>query len=358
MGRKPSRNRLPPQMRARHRTSKRGTTTYYFLDKGGTPRREVSLGSDFVEAMRRWAELTQQPILIAPTFKDAADRYIVDILPGKGKRTQRDNLIELEFLLRIFNAPPVDLAKIKPVHLTKYIRWRMAVASEWYRAKGWQAPPNVGHVRANREMALFSGIFNYAREIGMTDAPNPAQGVRKQRETGRDAYVEDDMFAKVWEAADEPLRDAMDLAYLTGQRPADTLAFTEHDVRGGFLEVTQGKTKAKVRIEVIGELADVLARIRARKAQYKVVATALVVNEKGQPVLRDALRFRFDRARRTAGVPKAQFHFRDLRAKAGTDKTESAGDIRQAQKQLGHGSVTTTERYVRQRRGDKVGPTR
>lgn len=69
------------------------------------------------------------------------------------------------------------------------------------------------------------------REIGLTDAPNPCAGVRKNRESGRDVYVEDDLFKKVWTAADQPTRDATDLAYLTGQRPADTLKFDERDLR-------------------------------------------------------------------------------------------------------------------------------
>lgn len=48
----------------------------------------------------------------------------------------------------------------------------------------------------------------------------------------------------------------------------------------------------------------------------------------------------------------------NLRAKAGTDKAESASDIRQAQRRLGHASVTTTEVYVRKRKGAKVTQTR
>ncbi|MBE0268443.1 tyrosine-type recombinase/integrase, partial [Xylella fastidiosa subsp. multiplex] len=50
--------------------------------------------------------------------------------------------------------------------------------------------------------------------------------------------------------------------------------------------------------------------------------------------------------------------FRDLRAKAATDKADLAGDMRQAQAQLGHASVTMTEHYVRKRKGAKVTPTR
>ncbi|WP_233886163.1 DUF4224 domain-containing protein [Paraburkholderia flagellata] len=60
-------------------------------------------------------------------------------------------------------------------------------------------------------------------------------------------------------------------------------------------------------------------------------------------------------ARARAGIASADFQFRDLRAKAGTDST---GDIRQAQKQLGHGSISMTEHYVRKRSGEKVGSTR
>jgi len=70
------------------------------------------------------------------------------------------------------------------------------------------------------------------------------------------------------------------------------------------------------------------------------------------------LEFRFRTAREAAGIPANDFQFRDLRAKAGTDKTDSTGDIRQAQKQLGHESLAMTEHYVRKRCGEKVEPTR
>lgn len=183
-------------------------------------------------------------------------------------------------------------------------------------------------------------------------------GIKKNTETGRDVYVEDDQFKKVYPHADEPVRDATDLAYLTGRRPQDTLGHDERDIRDGYLFIGQGKTKKKLRMEVSGELADVIKRIRARKSAYKVVSTALVVNEKGQRMAINTFSNRFKAARTMAGITTEEFQFRDLRAKAGTDKTDSTGDIRQAQKQLGHTSITMTEHYVRKRRGDKVGPTR
>ncbi|ALX45252.1 hypothetical protein AQ610_22435 [Burkholderia humptydooensis] len=201
-------------------------------------------------------------------------------------------------------------------------------------------------------------MFNFAREIGMTKAANPCLGIKKYSESGRDVYVEDDLFRKVYDHADQPTRDAMDLAYLTGQQPQDTLPHDERDIRDNFLHIDQGKTGKKLRMEVTGALMAVINRIRARKAGYKIVSTALVVNEKGERMTLDTLQRRFRDARRKADVRDNEFQFRDLRAKAGTDKTDSTGDIRQAQRQLGHTSVAMTEHYVRNRRGDKVKPTK
>ena len=60
----------------------------------------------------------------------------------------------------------------------------------------------------------------------------------------------------------------MDLAYLNGQRPADALNMTEHDIIDGHLIVTQKKTKQPLRIQIVGELAALLART-VRKAACK-----------------------------------------------------------------------------------------
>ncbi len=356
MGRKPTVNlNLPPRMRARVR----GKKTYYFFDAGGKPRKEISLGTDYIEAVRRWSELEQTKAVVTPgqTFDVAATNYVAEVLPTKSVRSRKDNVKELANLREFFTGAPLE--DIEPTAIRAYFRWRAQKARQWYESKKFEVPLDAGHVRANREIALFSHIFNYARESGLTSAPNPASGVKRNAEEGRDVYVEDDVFSAVYKVADQPTRDAMDLAYLTGQRPADTLKFDERHINGSDeLEIQQNKTKKKLRIAVEGELAALVERIRARKRGYKVVSTALVVNESGQRLTPDALRSRFDKARAAAGVEKDRFQFRDLRAKAGTDKTDSAGDIRQAQKQLGHSSVVTTERYVRQRRGDKVKPTR
>ncbi|MGV8842287.1 MAG: tyrosine-type recombinase/integrase [Pseudomonas sp.] len=112
-----------------------------------------------------------------------------------------------------------------------------------------------------------------------------------------------------------------------------------------------GKDRCKPAIEIIGELAALISRIKARKTGYKVRSTRLIVTENGTSMLAAMLRGRFDLARKAAGADKKLFQLRDLRAKASTDKAESSGDIMQAQDHFGHTAVAITEQYIRERKG-------
>jgi integrase len=343
MGRKPTRNaNLPKGMRARHR----GKRVYFYLDTGEKPRRELPLGTDYVLAVQKWAELTvaDQPRGALVTFRYAAERYQRDVLPTKAPRTRADNLKELAKLYEFFDNPPVPLDEIEPVDVRKFLDWRGQTAK----------------IRANREKALFSHVFNYARDQGLTAAPNPAAGIKGFVEKGRDSYIDDATYAAVWAAAEEPLRDAMDLAYLTGQRPADVLKFTRADIKEGELLIEQNKTGKKIRVSIEGRLAAVIQRLSGRK----VISMRLITTSKGEAMTASELRGAFDRARvkaakdkpELAGLIKA-FQFRDLRAKAGTDTEERSG-IAAAQDQLGHTTQAMTAHYVRHRRGKLVKPTK
>ena len=340
MGRKPSKPNAIPRFRRRVR----GRTTYFFYDHGIVDgrRKEEPLGTDYGLAIKKWAEIERASNLPAPavlTFRHVCDAYRRDVIPTKAARTQADNGREIAKLLEFFDDPPAPLDAIRPVNVRQYMNWR----------KG--AP-----IRANREKALLSHIWNYARSVGYTDLPNPCAGIKGNREKGRDQYIEHAQFDAIWEHADPCLRDAMDLAYLSGQRPADVLKLSEMNVRDRFLHVGQSKTGAKLRIEVTGELAALLARVRERKQGHAVYSTRLIVNEMGRAIGTNAMSRRWVKACAAAGVSGVQF--RDLRAKAATDKEEATGNIRDAQRQLGHSNVRMTEHYTRNRIGAKVTPTR
>lgn len=254
-----------------------------------------------------------------------------EVIPMKAPRPQRDNFRELDNLTAVFGKVLVDA--IKPFHVRQYLDKRGQTAK----------------ARANREKALLSHLFNKAREWGYTDAPNPCQGVKGFTEAGRDRYVTDAEFEAVRRAAHPTVRDAMELALLTGQRPADVLKIQRSDIRDGALRVVQNKIKAKRAIELTGELAAVIERINARPRER--LSAYLIQDDNGRPLSQLALRSRFDKARKAAGVT---FQFRDIRAKAATD----TGDLAHSQKLLGHRNREMTEHYVKQRVGERVRPLR
>ena len=182
-------------------------------------------------------------------------------------------------------------------------------------------------------------------------------------------FVTDALFGRVYLWADQPTKDAMDLAHLAGQRPGDSLRMSERDIKvtrsiadgAEVLErelwVQQGKTGARLRVRIIGRLAEVVDRILERKKALKLRSFALVVNERGQALTASALDGRFGKARELAGVAPMDFQFRDLRAKAGTE-TEDARGMEAAQGLLGHAGQGMTRKYVRHRLGKLVDPTK
>jgi len=340
MGRKPTKPNAIPHFRVKARGNRR----WYFYDHGivNGKRRWEALGSDYALAVQKWAEIegeSRTTVNALVTFKDVADAYRREVIPTKAPRTQHDNMAEIGRLVDFFNDPPVSLDGIEPQHVRMYMRHR----------KG-------SPVRANREKALLSHIWNWAREQGYTARPNPCAGIHGNRETGRKVYVDDAQFAAIREQADPVTQVAMDLAYLTGQRPSDVRKMNLADVKDGALEVRQGKTGALVRIAIEGELATLIDRIKIDAAGRKVASMMMLANAEGHVIGLNALSRRFRAAVEAAKLSGIQL--RDLRAKAATDKAEAAGDARQAQRQLGHTSVVMTEHYIRARRGEKVTPTR
>jgi integrase len=312
------------------RLHRKGRVWYHV--SGTLPRVWTRLCDDRAEALRLWAQLEAvKEDDSTKLFSVVVKRYIREVYPLKAVRTRKDNDKELVHLLRVFGQMPIDA--ILPMHIRKYMDLRGEVAK----------------VRANREKALFSHIYNKAREWGYTSLQNPCQGVKGFKETGRSRYVTDEEFEAVKARAHFTVVDAMDLALLTGQRPADVLKIRGTDIRNGALWIVQNKTGARIGIEITGELQAVIARVSERPR--RAISPYLIQDENGQPLTYFALRSRFDKARDLAGV---SFQFRDLRAKAATD----TGDLAHSQKLLAHKNRDMTEHYVRRRLGERVRPLR
>ena len=329
---------LPPNMYRRKRKRKNGKewVRYYFRDPQG---KDIPLGPDLDQARLKWAELeAKEKPQDLRLMKAIFDRYERDIIPKKGARTQKDNLSELRQLRPVFDSAPIDA--LTPAMIAQYRDARSA------------------KVRANREIATLSHVFNMAREWGLTAKENPCQGVRKNKETPRDYYANDAVWDAVYKKAVPELKDAMDLAYLTGQRPADVLVMRRDDIEGGFLVVQQNKTHKKLRIMlsvdgVDNSLGKLIKQMAARNQEHS--SSYLIVSERGKRMSAPMLRNRWDEARALARSTAledgdsllasriAQFQFRDIRPKAASE----IKDIEDASLLLGHTKGDITERVYR-----------
>lgn len=344
---KPANRDLPPRMIRRVRKLKSGEEWigYYYDGRDAAGKRqEIPLGTDADEARVKWAQLERKQVPLATkTVGDLLRRYDRDVIPGKGTKTQNDNRKCLTQLLKAFDGAPLDA--ITPQIIAQYRDARTAP------------------VRANREIALLSHAFNMAREWGIYNRENPTRGVRRNKEDPRDVYVTDEVWQAVYSEAPRDLRLAMDLAYLTGQRPADVRKMRWSEVSDDFLMVGQGKTSTKLRIRLhvdglrtgLGRLLDQLDRSRPH----------LITSEDGKQLTESMLRLRFEPARKRAAAKAEaakdpdlaaaimQFQFRDIRPKAASEiiSLEDASDL------LGHTTQSMTKRVYR-RVGKVVNPSK
>ncbi|MDP1976285.1 tyrosine-type recombinase/integrase [Undibacterium sp.] len=322
----------------------KGPHIYYTLDMGGKPRKEIPLGKDYFLALKKYSELRIQANIERPTMQAAIDRYRNEELPKQADNTQKIFKYDIKHVEIYFGTAPLD--EIKPVHIRKFLDKHRSTPTT-----------------ANRCKRLFSTIFNNARGWGYTDAQNPCEGIRGHKLDKRTVYISDDLFNLVYKHASEPLKDAMELAYLTGQRPADALSMSEDDIVSGHLIIKQAKTKQPLRVIVQGQLKEVINRIHRRKDEYSIASGALLVNTQGKRLTQAVLRNHFHEARDLAIAENPElessiinFWFYDLRAKAADDTSDLLGEQKAADL-LGHDDVKTTRRHYL-RRGKIVVPTR
>lgn len=210
---------------------------------------------------------------------------------------------------------------------------------------------------------MLSHIYKYAIEWDFA-IENPVAEIRKNKETARSYYAEDEVFYSVYEKADQVLKDMMMVAYLSGQRPADVLGIRVSNITPDHLLIGQNKTGHKLRIKLsnnekrtgLGILIDDILTRKNDSSPY-------LISIKNKGITQGMLRNRFDNARIDA-INKAlsindveladkikQFQFRDTRSKVASDMN----DITAASRLLGHSKEQIT-RSVYVRTGQEVAP--
>lgn len=313
----------------KRRRAKGKPDRYYYIHASGY---QEPLGTDLASIIKRYPQLraADQANVEGGGFSAVADAFEREHLPGLAVKTQREYTAGLKVLRAVFGS-----AALETIH-----------------------PGAVGGLKRelrdtktafNRLKALLSVLWNWAREGGITAAPNPCVGVRGYRERPRDVVVTPGMYYAVYDRGDLVLQDWMDLTVTAGPRVSDVLRIlrpTPESIAEGELHVFHGKTRKAVKVDFEGDLKLVVERIMARSAG--VSSVYLIHDERGQPYTYAQLRKRFDDARALAGV---DFQRRDLRSTS----ADSADTIEEAADRLAHSDTRTTRRHYRRVKRAKPG---
>jgi integrase len=192
------------------------TTTYYTI----TPdNKRINLGHDLNEAKKRLLKTAgEQPaqVTVGDRLDDLLKYRQKQMKAGKLAASTLDtNVAEIVHLKKAFG-------KMHPQDVTRPNIW-----SYLHEYRGLEAP-----VRANREIALLSTMFNRAVGAGLI-ASNPCAGVKRNEEEPRDRLIAEvelrSFFRFAWRLSDAGKRIALavGIAYLTGKAQGQILKLTK-----------------------------------------------------------------------------------------------------------------------------------
>jgi integrase len=277
------------------------------------------------------------------TFADAAEEWLRH---GERERGLKPTtIIDYRSALRAHLLPSFGSMRIEDIG---------ARAIENRRAR-WLAA-GMSRRNANKQLAIMHGIFERARKThGL--AENPLAEVEKLGE-GYDAarfdfYTPEEVAALVRHAADEQDAAIYLTAAFTGLRRGELVALRWRDIdfagsaikvwasyaKGTLTKPKSGKPRV---VPMVPDVAGALARLSQREHSTGE-DDLLFLGESGGYLDASALRRRYVRAQKAAGLRALRFH--DLRHTFGSLAINRASIV-QVQSWMGHADVDTTSRYL------------
>lgn len=290
----------------------------------------------------------------AEKFSVVAERYITDHVRLKRKQSTAEYY---EYVLRLHIAPRIG--NKTPAEIDR------SMVSAMHDAVGREG----GTYIANRALAIVSAVFNWADP----DGRNPATGVEKFPEEGRQRYLTQDEITSLGRALGEAetiglpfvvdssktiskhsrkaenkysiygvhVTNAIRLLMLTGCRVSEILGlqWKEVDLQRGLLFLPDSKTGQKT--VVLSEAAMDVLRSTPRVGKYVIASdTAGEPDEKPRADLKRP----WAAIRRRAGLNELRLH--DLRHTFASVGAGAGLGLPVIGKLLGHSSAKTTARYA------------
>lgn len=209
---------------------------------------------------------------------------------------------------------------------------------------------NGGTVQHNRDKAMLSIAYTYARVLGGYRGADPTKRLQiRVEEKARDRYVTDAELDKILEKSSPKLACIARFIELTGMRQGDALRLKLADLDDEGFTYLNTKSKKRQGLETSPELAACIedamrlwrrfGRVWLFESKPKGKHAARGVG----PYTPSGLRALWRVARAKAGLPDVRLH--DLRAKSASD----AGTDEEARQRLGHADGNVTRRHYRRK---------
>jgi site-specific recombinase XerD len=262
----------------------------------------------------------------AETVGHLCDAFIKDHLPGK--RTEDDYRATIEWVRD-------ELGTHKVAAVTKLDLQRLHKKITDRGKRGKRGSP----IRANRVISAARAMFNFAIEQHWrTD--NPAVGIKPNRETKRERYLEPSELARLMAALDQyhdqSVADRFRLALLTGCRIGETYAlWTEFS--DDFDRWTKPASRVKTQRDHVIPLNTAARQLLTRISRTSKTNTVF------RPIDYSNLRRHWVNICRAANVRNLKIH--DLRHSFASTLINQDVPLPTIGKLLGHSSVATTELY-------------
>lgn len=191
----------------------------------------------------------------------------------------------------------------------------------------------------NRFRKLMKRVWDEGVRHGLASS-NPWALTKPARESspGFHTWTEDEIaaFQAVWPIGSKP-RLALELMLLTAQRGGDVRTLGPQHRKGDVLVLTQSKTRAALKLEIVPALAAVLDATPSGHL-------AFIVTEQGQPFTPRGFGQWFARACDAAGLPHCRAH--GLRKAAARRLAEGGATVSQIKAWTGHRSDREVARYT------------
>ena len=199
-----------------------------------------------------------------------------------------------------------------------------------------QFPPS----QSNNYRSCLSTLWRHAMAEGLVSDNLPAKTLKK-RITVKRERLSIDGFKAIRSYAPDWLKNAMDIALLTGQRVGDISKMKHSDIRDGFIYIKQSKTSQALKIPIIGYLFNIIKQC-SLDCNY-------LINIKNKSITSEHISKVFSEVRNESGFYgniESPPTFHEIRSLSARLQKQSGIDKKITQNWLGHATEKMTDLYL------------